>query len=680
MEQVLIVDDNIENRYFLEVLLQGNGFGVTSAVTGADALEKALQSPPNLIISDILMPVMDGYKLCQEWRANERLRSIPFIFYTATFVDRKDEDLAVRLGADRFVIKPQEPAALMQIIRQVLSESPATPRTTCDEPENPGHLKEYSEVLFRKLEKKMAELELMNQEMGVREQQFRQFIMECPMPIAISNHSGEIELVNSRFVETLGYTLQDMPNIDTWWQLAYPDPAYRAEVSAAWLPAVEKSVRLGGSILPAIASPYQVTAKDGAVHIMEMNGALVADRLLVIFNDITKRKQAEEEREKLQLQLNQSQKMEALGQLASGVAHDFNNILSVIMGYAGILKMGTNLDQQQGEKIDHIIAAAEKASQMTRGLLTFSRKQVLTPKTVNLNDIVQHFQHFLTRIIGEDIQLKTIQREFELLVSVDSGQIEQVLVNLATNARDAMPNGGTLTIETGVQEIDAWFAQAHGYDHSGQYAVITVSDTGCGMSEEIRKKIFEPFFTTKEIGKGTGLGMAIVYGIIKQHNGFINLYSEPDKGTVFRIYLPLASRDSLQATEPVEPAMPRGGNETILVAEDDPDVRALAAIVLTAFGYEVITVEDGEEAVNKFLAIREEIDMILMDMIMPKQSGFAAAQKIRQVQPDARILFSSGYTADFINNRGVAEDDMELIMKPYQPMELLRKVREMLDR
>ncbi len=392
-----------------------------------------------------------------------------------------------------------------------------------------------------------------------------------------------------------------------------------------------------------------------------------------VSTDITERKQLEE-------QLRQSQKMEAIGQLAGGMAHDFNNILSVIIGYGYMLQLGTNLDAQQQEKIDHIIAAAEKAAQLTRGLLSFSRKQVLTLQTVNLNDIVLSFQKFLKRLIGEDIHLQAILNENELAVSVDSGQIEQVLVNLATNARDAMPHGGLLTIETELEEVAAAFAHAHGSEKAGIYAVITVSDSGNGMSEETKQRICEPFFTTKETGKGTGLGMAIVYGIIKQHNGFMTLYSEADKGSTFRIYLPLVKREPVVTAELTAPATPEGGEETILVAEDDPTVGKLVASILTEFGYKVILAADGEAAVEKFVANQGSIGLVLMDMIMPKQSGMAAAAALRRLQPEAKILFTSGYTADFIKERGGCEEGIELIMKPVQPLELLRKVREILDR
>ena len=431
---------------------------------------------------------------------------------------------------------------------------------------------------------------------------------------------------------------------------------------------------------------YEVTAlrKDGTTFpalirakMMHYQGRDV--RITSLF-DMTERKCAEDTRLNLENQLRHSQKMEAIGQLAGGVAHDFNNILTVIMGYSRLLRNNKNLDARQKERIEQICSATESASQLTKGLLTFSRKQVTEPKNANLNDIVQHAQKFIARVIGEDIQLKSISNEVQLPVKVDSGQIEQVLINLATNARDAMRNGGTLVIETGLQEIDATYVKSYGYGNSGTYACITVSDTGSGMDEKTRNSVFEPFFTTKEVGKGTGLGMAIVYGIVKQHNGFISVTSEPGVRTTFSILLPIFEPEqSVQKEAAQKDATPRGGTETILVAEDNVDVRNFMDSVLTEFGYNVIQAVDGQDAVEKFTVNRDRIALTLMDMLMPRKNGKEAYDEICQLQPGAKILFFSGYPADFLQNHGVPGEGIELIMKPVQPMELLRKMREMLE-
>ena len=388
--------------------------------------------------------------------------------------------------------------------------------------------------------------------------------------------------------------------------------------------------------------------------------------------DITDQKHMEE-------QLRQSQKMEAIGQLAGGVAHDFNNILTVIYGYCYMLQSGTENNPTLRSSVDQVLAAAERAANLTRSLLAFSRKQTMSLKSVNLNDLILNVGKFLTRIIGEDIQFKTLFQANPLMIYADSGQIEQVLMNLATNARDAMPKGGLLTIETGIDEIREDFIHAHGYGARGKYVVMSVSDTGEGMDAETCKKIFEPFFTTKEVGKGTGLGLSIVYGVIKQHNGFINVYSEPGKGTTFRIYLPLDTEEHADSEEKSDLDYPRMGNETVLVAEDDASIRQFADSILRKFGYDVIFANDGADAVEKFKANSEKIDIIVMDMIMPIKSGKEAYEEIRKLRPDVKVLFMSGYSPDLLHTKGILYNADEILIKPLHPLDLVRKLRSMLD-
>ncbi|MBJ6723234.1 hybrid sensor histidine kinase/response regulator [Geomesophilobacter sediminis] len=395
--------------------------------------------------------------------------------------------------------------------------------------------------------------------------------------------------------------------------------------------------------------------------------------VLGIAEDITERRRLEE-------QLLHSQKMEALGQLAGGVAHDFNNILMVIMGYAEMLKGDAALGPAQKDKVAQIMESSEKAAELTRSLLTFSRKQIMIPRTFDLNELIVRVQRFLVRIIGEDVRLRTSVYGEPLFAEVDTGQIEQVLVNLATNARDAMPKGGILSIETAHQVVDEAFAEQNLPGARGHYAVISVSDTGIGMDDRTRVKIFEPFFTTKEPGKGTGLGMAIVYGIVSQHNGFINVYSEPGVGTTFRIYLPLAQAPAGTAGERTDQAAPRGGTETILVAEDEPALRKLLETVLTDSGYTVLLAADGREAVEQFQRAQGKVDLVLMDVVMPQLSGKEAGEAIRALNPEVSLLYTSGYTRDIIVTRDILHEGTELVMKPVQPRELLSKVRALLDR
>jgi len=370
--------------------------------------------------------------------------------------------------------------------------------------------------------------------------------------------------------------------------------------------------------------------------------------------------------------------MEAIGTLVGGIAHDFNNMMNIIIGYGGLMQMHMKPDDPQMEQLKEILAAGDRAAQLTKGLLAFSRKQVLEIRTVNLNEIVEGFKKMLRRIIGEDIDLKIMLSEEALIIKADIVQIEQVLMNLAANARDAMPKGGALTIETRSVKIDGEFINANGYGEPGMYALITVSDTGTGMDEKTRERIFEPYFTTKEMGRGTGLGLAIVYGIVKQHNGYINCYSEPGKGTTFRIYIPLVEAEA-EKLEKREVTAPVGGRETILVAEDDAGVRGFIKEALEGYGYTVIEAVDGEDAVKRFKENKERIQLLLFDLIMPKKNGRDAYEDIKGIRPNIRAIFISGYAKDIIQRFGI-EEGIEFITKPVLPTDLLRKVREKLDK
>ncbi len=384
------------------------------------------------------------------------------------------------------------------------------------------------------------------------------------------------------------------------------------------------------------------------------------------------------EQKKLEAQLQQAQKMEAVGQLAGGVSHDFNNILAAIINYGHVMLMKP-LDEEQQQIVERILASADRAAKLTSSLLAFSRKQVMQPGPVRLNELVERVEKLISRIIGEQIAIRTVFSDHDPVIMADSTQIEQVLMNLATNARDAMPEGGELILETGELEMDEEYIRVHGYGSPGRYAVISVTDTGHGMDEEVREKIFEPFFTTKDVDKGTGLGMAMAYGIIKQHKGFINVCSEPGQGTIVRIYLPAGREGRQQEEEPPMTAVAAIGRETVLLAEDDDDLRAVTRQIIEGHGYTVIEAADGKEAVERFRENRERLELLILDAIMPKMGGKKAYEEIRAEQPDIKVLFLSGYTADTIVRDGFLEQGLNFISKPVAPAELLSKIREILD-
>lgn len=386
------------------------------------------------------------------------------------------------------------------------------------------------------------------------------------------------------------------------------------------------------------------------------------------------------ERKKLETQLFQSQKMEAVGTLAGGIAHDFNNILNVILGYGTLVVDKLEAGSTCKEQMNEVLIAAERAADITKRLLIFSRKQIVEMKPVNINDLIVGLQKMLVQIIRESIDIHLNLTTDPLIVLADAGQLEQVLINLAANARDAMKGGGRLSIDSSLEVIDRKYAATYGVGKPGRYALITVSDSGQGMDSETQSKIFEPFFTTKGIGAGTGLGLSISYGIIKQHNGYIKVYSETGHGSIFKIYLPLSDEVSPAITaESVTPTI-IGGHETLLVAEDDISLRKFTRVMLESYGYTVISAADGEEAIIKFEGNEEQINLVLLDMIMPRKNGKEVSEAMKRIRPQVKILYMSGYTMDIIQSEDLLADEIDFIQKPYQPIDLLKKVRELLDK
>jgi PAS domain S-box-containing protein len=416
--------------------------------------------------------------------------------------------------------------------------------------------------------------------------------------------------------------------------------------------------------------------KDGKIITVKMTGHPVFQEnhslayFEVFAEDIT-------ERRTLERQLFQSQKMEAIGRLAGGIAHDFNNLLSVILGHSDILEQQIGTNGRLRKSVEATRNAAERAAALTMQLLAFSRKQVIEPTVIDLNESVVEIQKMLHRIIGEDIEL-TIRLQPGLgYVKADSGQLGQVLMNLAVNSRDAMPGGGKLAIETANVDIDDTYVRQHLGARPGPFVMLAVSDTGIGMDAETMSHVFEPFFTTKELGKGTGLGLSMVYGIIKQNNGYVMVYSEPGRGTTFKIYFP-RTVETLTAPHGVEKEIP-GGSETILVVEDELALRELTCVLLQEAGYTVLESTGVEDAIATGKDSQRKIDLLLTDIVMPRLDGRELANQLVALRPNLRVLYMSGYTDDVIVHRGLLKQATVLVQKPFTKAKLLRKVRETLD-
>ncbi len=396
-----------------------------------------------------------------------------------------------------------------------------------------------------------------------------------------------------------------------------------------------------------------------------------------VARDITQRKTDEHEKQLLQSQLLQSQKMESVGRLAGGVAHDFNNMLSVILGYSQMSLTETDSSSRLHSQLLQINSAASKSADLTRQLLTFARKQVAEPRLLDLNQTVAGMLKILQRLVGENIRLKWIPGSDSLRVRMDPSQVDQILANLCVNARDAISDTGEIVIETAAVSFNQDYASLHPYIKAGDYCLIAISDDGCGMSQDTVSHIFEPFFTTKEEGKGTGLGMSTVYGIVKQNNGFINVYSEPGRGTTFRIYLTSEARQETDQQDPTPPEI-RGGDETVLIVEDEPAIRQITSIILNEQGYTTLEAADLDDA--RRLVEENRVDLLISDVIMPEINGKDLSVELLKIRPQMKCLFMSGYTSSFIAEHGVLDEGVDFIAKPFSSESLALKVREVLDK
>ena len=633
--RILVVDDEEKIRKSLGGLLEDNGYEVVTAGSGPECLQILSSQKVDLAILDIVMPGMSGIEVLQ--KIKEKYKDTEVIIISG-YADKEKAIAAFRLGVYDLIEKPFESKEILNTINNCLNQL----------------------GLRKEVGRKTADL--------VRaEEKYRDLYDNAPDMYHSIDKDGYIIEVNQTEADALGYRFEELIG-------RHLTDIFTGDSKEAF----EKDfpVLLNKGSLSGLER--QVICKDGSVIDVSINVRAVYDekgepvKTKAIMRDIT-------EKRKLEAQLLHAQKMEAIGQFAGGIAHDFNNILTVIIGYGHLLQVELNMDKKLNSYVTCILNSAQKAASLTHSILAFSKKQLINTKPVNIKEIILALKKLLPRLIGEDIELSVHLTGEDLIVMADTTQIEQVLMNLATNARDAMPDGGSLVIRTDLVRIDDDFINNYGFGRPGNYALISVTDTGHGMEDVTKEKIFEPFFTTKEVGKGTGLGLSMAYGIIKQHNGYINVYSELGKGSTFKIYLPVIKSD-VEEMRPAAITMPTGGTEVILLAEDNEEVRKLTRTVLDSFGYEVIEAVDGEDAINKFKEDKDKIQFLIFDLIMPKKNGKEAFEEIKKIRPNIKVLFSSGYAADIIQKKGGIEEGINTVQKPISPRELIKKVREILDR
>jgi two-component system, cell cycle sensor histidine kinase and response regulator CckA len=713
---VLIAEDNADERRLLRYTLEHHDCTVIEAQDGQEGLDLVTRHKPDIVVSDALMPRMDGFQFIRALKSDPELSSIPFLFYSAVYTGEAEEKLALSLGAAAFVVKPTVPEELWKKICTIM-ESREARQVTAFLPamdERDEHfLMEYGRVVATKLEEKVHELEQslvlrkqaedelrclnakLTREIAERtraenalreqEQELATIFENAPFVMLLLDGDRKVRRVNGLACSFTGSSIRDMLDrktgealrclhaLDTSEGCGFGPYCHECTIRRT----VTDTFETGQSHHQVEMSlPLSVQGKEQTIpFLLSSTKVMVADNVMVLLSlqDISEYK-------KLESQLFHAQKMESIGTLAGGIAHDFNNILTVIIGYGDVALMKMSADDPQRQNVKHMLEAAHRAASLAQDLLLFSRKQISDKKNVDLNKIVRSVDKFLRRVIGEDIACSITPDDGTLPVFADAHQLEQVLMNLATNARDALPNGGSLSITTERILFDEAFITAHGYGNPGMHAVLTVADTGMGMDEETRQHIFDPFFTTKDIGKGTGLGLAIVYGIVMQHDGHITVCSEPGHGTTFRIYLPLTVSPANEIIMDSKQKQPARGTETILLAEDDESVRNMALSLLENFGYKVVAAVDGVDAVQKFLENRERIQLLLFDVIMPKKNGIVAYDEIREIEPGIKVIFASGYATGTIKNKTPVSDNVMSISKPYLPTKLLEMVRSVLDK
>lgn len=491
-----------------------------------------------------------------------------------------------------------------------------------------------------------------------------------PFGIALIDKNNNFTYINPKFKDMFGYELSDIPDGRTWFRKAYPDNSYRHNVIATWKRDLEvfKENHITGERK---SWTFTVSCKDGDKKIINFIPVLLAtEEHLLICEDIT-------EKVNLEAQLRQAQKAEAIGTLAGGIAHDFNNILTALMGYATLLQNKMDKSDPLKRYVDLILSASQKATELTRGLLAFSRNQPVALAPLDINSAIKETKKLLKRLLTEDIEFSVSFTKDDTLVMADRSQIDQILFNLVTNARDAMPDGGKLLIKTCVMVLDNNFLEKYGFGKLGKYVLISVSDTGIGMDEDTKDKIFDPFFTTKEVGKGTGLGLATVYAIVKKHNGYITVDSTLNKGTTFNIYLPAVEVIVEKKEEIVK--KPMRGKETVLIAEDNHEVRSFICEILEQSGYRIIEAIDGDDAVKKFKDNNDKVKLAVIDSVMPKKNGHEVYKEIKTINPNIKVLFISGHTKDVVLKKGIEEKKFNFIAKPLKQDDFLSKIREVLD-
>ena len=632
--RLLLVEDSENDAALVLRELQRGGLDVTSErVESRDAMSAALdRTPPwDLVISDYSLPTFDAPGAVALVR--ERDLDLPIIIVSGT-IGEETAVAALKAGAQDFIVKNRL-ARLVPAVERELREAEAR------------HARKAAERALQ-----------------VSEMRFRRLAESGVIGISVADASGRIFEANDAFLGMVGYSRRDVvEGLVDWGRMTPPEWAHASAAAA-------EQVRAQGFSRP---WEKEYVRKDGTrVPVLVAVASLEGSQSISITLSLSERKRLEE-------QVSRAQKMEAIGTLAGGIAHDFNNLLSVVLTYSGLLLDGLTDGDPVKADLEEVRKAGMRAADLTRQLLAFSRQQMLQPRVLDLNQIVLGMERMLRRLLGEDVELSLLTAHVVGKVHADPGQIEQVILNIVVNARDAMPKGGRLTVETENVVLDAEYAARHIDVAPGPYVLIAVTDTGTGIDGPTLARIFEPFFTTKETGKGTGLGLSTVFGIVRQSGGHIWVDSEPARGTTFKVYIPRTDRRADGQTMSPPPPLTLRGAETILIVEDEEQVRAVMKAVLRRYGYDVLEAQNAGEAFLICEKYRADIHLLVTDVVMPRVSGRELAERLGPMRPSMKVLYVSGYTEDSVVHQGVLGAGVAFLQKPITPDALARTVRELLD-
>ena len=680
MARVLVVDDDAANRNLVVALLGYGGHTVVEAADGGEALVIARTERPELLITDLLMPVLDGLELVREIRSDPATATIPVIFYTANYRRDEVDGVAATLGVGQLLAKPIDPTEFIQVVEASLAAGVATAPIAAE-----AFQREHGRTVNAKLLDTVEELTLTENALRDSEARFRLLAEFSPIGIFALTATGTVSYANPKMREICGLS-DGMPAPPQWRDLVHPEDRARVveELSAA---IGQRSKYAGG--LRLLRSDRQ--QRWIQMQLTPASDASAQASFVGTVEDVTEVVAANRERAQIQRRLQAADRLESLGQLAAGIAHDFNNLLAIIINYTQFVRTGITAlaasaaspapapaveRAQLLEDIGAISGAAERGARLTRQLLMFARRDVAHPEVLDVNDVIRGAVALLDRTIGEHVQFVQGLAAEPWPVLIDRGQFEQVLVNLVVNARDAVGAGGMVEVATANVDLDTSAAAQYGYPGPVRCVRVTVSDDGAGMTAETKARAFEPFFSTKPTGSGTGLGLSTAYGIVTQFGGAIAIESEPQRGTRVTVMLPAHHAHSVADDSHPVPSTDRataGGFGRILVAEDDAAIGAIIRRVLSEHGYSVVLVTGGSAALHVLEDPAARIDLLLTDVVMPGMSGRELAERATASRPDLPVLFMSGY-ADGLFAQPMVDSDVELLEKPFSPQVLLTAI------